>query len=77
VRFPSATRLEAFSRAGARLVFFDALRDSRLPRCDDCSSAAASPTHAARLAANEALRRDIREAIAGGLSTYAECGGLM
>jgi len=42
-----------------------------------CSSAAASPTHAARLAANEALRRDIREAIAGGLSTYAECGGLM
>lgn len=76
--FYYADDLEAFSRAGARLVFFDTLRDPRLPRCDALFIGGGFPeTHAARLAANASLRRDIREAVAGGLPTYAECGGLM
>ena len=76
--FYYADDLEAFERAGARLVFFDALRDPCLPRCDALFIGGGFPeTHAARLAANEQLRRDIREAIAVGLPTYAECGGLM
>ena len=70
--------LEAFARAGARLAFFDALRDPRLPRCDALFIGGGFPeTHAARLAANSALRSDIRAAIANGLPTYGECGGLM
>ena len=76
--FYYADDLEAFERAGAKLVYFDALRDRRLPRCDALFIGGNFlETHAARLAANRALRREIREAIAGGLPAYAECGGLM
>ena len=53
--------LEAFERAGARLVFFDALRDRRLPDCDGLFIGGGFPeTHAARLAANAAMRESIR-----------------
>jgi cobyrinic acid a,c-diamide synthase len=70
--------LEAFERSGARLVVFDALRDERLPDCDGLFIGGGFPeTHAARLAANASLRENIRAAIANGLPTYAECGGLM
>ena len=76
--FYYADDLEAFARAGARLAFFDALRDPALPRCDALFIGGGFPeTQAARLAANSALRSDIREAIARGMPTYAECGGLM
>ncbi len=76
--FYYADDLEAFAQAGARLVFFDALRDPALPRCDALFIGGGFPeTQAGRLAANERLRRDIREAIANGLPAYAECGGLM
>ena len=76
--FYYADDLEAFSRAGARLVFFDALRDPGLPRCDALFIGGGFPeTHAARLAANASLRRDIRDRIGAGLPSYAECGGLM
>jgi len=70
--------LEAFERAGAHLVFFDALRDERLPDCDGLFIGGGFPeTHARRLSANVSLRNSIRSAIASGLPTYAECGGLM
>jgi cobyrinic acid a,c-diamide synthase len=70
--------LEAFGRAGARLAVFDALRDQRLPTCDGLFIGGGFPeTHAARLAANGSMRESIRAVIAGGLPTYAECGGLM
>jgi cobyrinic acid a,c-diamide synthase len=69
---------EALRRAGASLVFFDALRDSRLPDADALFIGGGFPeTQAAALAANAPLRAEIRSAIAGGLPTYAECGGLM
>ena len=70
--------IEAFDRAGAGLVFFDALRDRRLPDCDGLFIGGGFPeTHAARLAANTSMREAIRAAIGNGLPTYAECGGLM
>jgi cobyrinic acid a,c-diamide synthase len=70
--------LEAFGRAGAKLVFFDALRDERLPDCDGLFIGGGFPeTHAARLSANAPMRDSIRKALAGGLPAYAECGGLM
>ena len=69
--------LEAFERAGARLVFFDALRDRRLPDCDGLFIGGGFPeTHAARLAANAEMRESIRAGLENGLPAYAECGGL-
>lgn len=76
--FYYADDFEAFARAGARLVFFDALRDENLPDVDALFIGGGFPeTQAAALAANISLRRKIREALAAGLPTYAECGGLM
>ena len=70
--------LEAFERAGARLAFFDALRDRRLPDCDGLFIGGGFPeTQAARLAANASMRESIRRALGAGLPAYAECGGLM
>lgn len=70
--------LEALERGGAELVFFDALRDARLPACDGLFIGGGFPeTQAARLERNASLRADIRCAIEAGLPAYAECGGLM
>jgi cobyrinic acid a,c-diamide synthase len=76
--FYYADDFPALERAGARLVFFDALRDRELPPCDGLLIGGGFPeTQAAALEANAGLRANIRAAIAGGLPTYAECGGLM
>jgi len=76
--FYYADDLEAFSQAGAKLVFFDALRDARLPVCDGLFIGGGFPeTQAAALSANVGLREDVRAALAGGLPCYAECGGMM
>ncbi len=71
--------LEALAEAGAELVFFDALNDTRLPeRTDALFLGGGFPeTHIERLAANESLKREIRQAIERGMPAYAECGGLM
>jgi len=70
--------LEALHAAGAEIVPFDALRDKRLPRVDALFIGGGFPeTHMDALAANAALRAEVREAIEGGLPAYAECGGLM
>ena len=70
--------LEALEAAGAALVPFDTLTDSHLPEVDALFIGGGFPeTHMAALEANESLRADIRTALASGMPTYAECGGLM
>jgi cobyrinic acid a,c-diamide synthase len=70
--------LEALEAAGARLVPFDTMAAETLPPVDGLFIGGGFPeTHMLALEANVPLRTSIREAIAGGLPTYAECGGLM
>ncbi len=76
--FYYAGDLEAFERAGAKLCFFDALRDGRLPDADGLFIGGGFPeTQAAKLEANTSLRADIAQKIHHGLPAYAECGGMM
>ncbi|MGI9334337.1 MAG: cobyrinate a,c-diamide synthase, partial [Gammaproteobacteria bacterium] len=70
--------LARFHTAGAELVAFDTLNDTRLPDVDALLLGGGFPeVHLDRLEANVELRSAIRSAIAGGLPVYAECGGLM
>jgi len=70
--------LEALRAAGAELVEFDALHAAHLPKVDGLFIGGGFPeTHLDELAANAGLRRELREAIGGGMPAYAECGGLM
>ena len=70
--------LAALEAAGAQLVPFDTLRDTRLPEADGLFIGGGFPeTCMVELEANVALRSAVREAIEDGLPAYAECGGLM
>ncbi len=70
--------LEALVEAGAELVFFDALQDTRLPEIDALYIGGGFPeVFMAELSANKRLRQEIRSTIEAGLPVYAECGGLM
>jgi len=70
--------LDALKRAGAQLLPVDTLRDRQLPDIDGLFIGGGFPeNHMQELQANSALRTEIRNAIAAGLPTYAECGGLM
>lgn len=70
--------LEALQATGAELAPFDTLADSCLPNVDGLYLGGGFPeVFMDELAANESLRREMREAIEDGLPTYAECGGLM
>ncbi|MCE3269866.1 MAG: dsrN [Ramlibacter sp.] len=70
--------LAALEAAGARLVPFDTLRDSRLPDVDGLFIGGGFPeTCMAELEANAAMRAALRAAIEDGMPAYAECGGLM
>jgi cobyrinic acid a,c-diamide synthase len=70
--------LEALKAAGAHLVAFDALHDTRLPQVDALFIGGGFPEmHAARLESNASLRAHLRELLDAGLPAYAECGGLM
>ena len=76
--FYYADDLEALERAGAELVFFDTLRDARLPRVDGLIIGGGFPEMFMReLEANTGLRAGILAAIQAGMPAYAECGGLM
>jgi cobyrinic acid a,c-diamide synthase len=69
--------LEALSRAGAKLVFINSMRD-RLPEVDGLYIGGGFPEFfLEELEANSELRRDIAEAVEDGLPVYAECAGLM
>lgn len=70
--------LDALRRAGARIVYFNALKDVYLPTCDGLFLGGGFPeTQMGKLSANATLRTRIKAAIEAGLPTYAECGGLM
>lgn len=72
------TDLEALEAAGAELLFFDTLRDSRLPEAEGLFIGGGFPeARMEELEANASMRGSIRAAIETGLPTYAECGGLM
>ena len=76
--FYYADDLDALQRAGARLVYFDALSDAQLPEIDALYLGGGFPeVLGAELASNRSLLASIRAAVQGGLPTYAECGGLM
>lgn len=76
--FYYADDLEALRRAGARIVYFNALKDVYLPTCDGLFLGGGFPeTQLNKLSANRTLRTRIKAAIEAGLPTYAECGGLM
>ncbi len=71
--------LDLLRLAGAAIVPFSPLEDARLP--DGAAGlyigGGFPEMYAAELAANGALRREIRDAVATGMPCYAECGGLM
>ena len=70
--------LRALRAAGAELVTIDTLRDSALPEVDALLIGGGFPEiFMEQLEANVSLRRQIRQAIEGGMPAYAECGGLM
>lgn len=70
--------LEALERAGAQLVFIAARRDQRLPEVAALYIGGGFPEmFAAELEGNAALRREIAQAVEGGLPVYAECAGLI
>lgn len=76
--FYYADDLEHFAAAGADLVPVDLTRDAQLPALDGLFIGGGFPEcRMAALAENETMRADVAAAIAGGLPTYAECGGLM
>jgi cobyrinic acid a,c-diamide synthase len=69
---------EALAQAGADLVFFNTLRDARLPEADGLLIGGGFPeTQMRALAANSDMRAQIQRAAEHGLPIYAECGGLM
>ncbi len=70
--------LEAFAKAGARLVPFSPLSDQSLPDVDGLFLGGGFPeVQAGRLAANAPMLRELKAKIDAGLPVYAECGGLM
>ncbi|CUR57966.1 Hydrogenobyrinic acid a,c-diamide synthase (Glutamine-hydrolysing) /cobyrinate a,c-diamide synthase [metagenome] len=77
--FRYAETVELLRAAGAEVVDFDPLTDTRLP--DGTTGlylgGGFPEMHAAELGANERLRRDIRTAIQRGMPTVAECAGLL
>lgn len=76
--FYYADDLEALKRAGAQLIYFNAMNDVYLPTCDGLFLGGGFPeTQMAKLEANKSLRTRIKAALEAGLPAYAECGGLM
>jgi cobyrinic acid a,c-diamide synthase len=71
--------LELLRGCGAHLLFFSPMRDEELPSdLDGIYLGGGYPElFAAELAANESMRRRIREQSAAGMPVYAECGGFM
>ncbi|WP_165820980.1 cobyrinate a,c-diamide synthase [Nocardioides gansuensis] len=77
--FRYAETEELLRAAGAEVVELDPLRDERLPEGTTglYLGGGFPEVHTEDLAANERLRRELREAIAAGLPTVAECAGLL
>jgi cobyrinic acid a,c-diamide synthase len=77
--FTYSDTLDALRAGGAEIVPFDPLADGRLPDpLDGLVVGGGFPeVHAARLAGNEPLLASVRHAVAAGVPTWAECGGLL
>jgi cobyrinic acid a,c-diamide synthase len=77
--FTYPENLALLAQAGAELVAFDPVRESSLPEgCTGLYAGGGFPeVFAAELAGNRPLLADVRARVAGGLVTWAECGGLL
>jgi len=77
--FTYPENLELLEQAGAELIPFDPLTDSALPeKCDALYAGGGFPEeYGAALAENRDLLSSVREAIGRGMTTWAECGGLL
>jgi cobyrinic acid a,c-diamide synthase len=77
--FTYTDTLDALAAAGAEVVPFDPLRDQRLPDgLDGLLIGGGFPeVYGAELAANRELIADLRCRVGAGLTTWAECGGLL
>ncbi len=76
--FYYAGDLEGLERAGAELVPFSPVADTRLPEVDGLFLGGGFPeSRIGELEANKGLRAEIRGFIESGGPVYAECGGLM
>ncbi|MBU1152759.1 hydrogenobyrinic acid a,c-diamide synthase (glutamine-hydrolyzing) [bacterium] len=70
--------LVALQQAGAELIPFNTLTDSRLPEVDGLYFGGGFPEmFIETLSENRILRQEIQTAIEQGMPVYAECGGLM
>ncbi|GAW68567.1 cobyrinic acid a,c-diamide synthase [Geoanaerobacter pelophilus] len=71
--------LRLLENSGAELCYFSPLADSSIP--EDIGGiylpGGYPELFAARLAANELLKEEIRAAVEGGMPVYAECGGFI
>ncbi|MGI9022577.1 MAG: cobyrinate a,c-diamide synthase, partial [Acidimicrobiales bacterium] len=77
--FTYPDNLEMLEDAGAELVALDPETDHRLPAGVDALYAGGGfpEVYAGALAANRPLLHDVGRRVAGGLVTWAECGGLL
>ena len=77
--FTYADTLDALAAAGLEVVPVDAAHDAALPEGTSGLVAGGGfpEVHAAALADNGPLLADVRARIAGGMPTWAECGGLL
>lgn len=70
--------LDALSREGAELVFFDTLNDTALPKVDGIYIGGGFPeSFLQELEQNITIRKELAAAIERGMPVFAECGGLM
>ncbi len=77
--FTYSDTLEALVASGLEILPFDPARDRTLP-ADAVGLIAGGgfpEVHAAELSSNAPLLADVKRRIAGGLPTWAECGGLL
>ena len=77
--FGYAEHEELLAAAGAEVVTFDPLTAEQLPDGTDALVVGGGfpEVHAAQLAANMALREDVRNRAKGGMPVVAECAGLL
>ncbi len=77
--FTYTDNIERLEAAGAELVPFDPAADPALPDAVDglYLGGGFPEVYAPALAANRTLLTEVRQRVAGGLVTWAECGGLL